>query len=133
MGVRSYLEANFDYEIVDEFLDHYAIMSDNMEKMIIDLAKPAMYDQSIHELFRVFHNIKSSSGFLKIDQMFKLASFVENVLDGIRANQSEVNEETTTWLLQISDMFATWNDDLKEDKELSRIKYSLLKIPDLEK
>jgi two-component system chemotaxis sensor kinase CheA len=107
MGVRSYLEANFDYEIVDEFLDHYAIMSDNMEKMIIDLAKPAMYDQSIHELFRVFHNIKSSSGFLKIDQMFKLASFVENVLDGIRANQSEVNEETTTWLLQISDMFAT--------------------------
>jgi two-component system chemotaxis sensor kinase CheA len=133
MGVRSDLDANFDYEIVDEFLDHYSMMVDNMEIMILDLSKPNMFEQSINELFRVFHNIKSASGYLKIDQMQKLSAFVEDALEELRANHEAVNEETVNWLLRISDMFAQWNEDLKLDSSLSHIKYSLLKLPDLEK
>ncbi|MDO9266876.1 MAG: Hpt domain-containing protein [Sulfurimonas sp.] len=133
MGIRSDLDSNFDYEIVDEFLDHYSMMVDYMEVMILDLKKPNKYEQSINELFRVFHNIKSASGFLKIVQMSKLSAFVEDALEQIRTNHSSVNEETITWLLEISDMFAAWKDDLKLDNELTHIKYSLLKLPDLEK
>ncbi len=133
MGVRSDLDSNFDYEIVDEFLDHYSMMVSNMEIMIIDLSKPNMYDQSINELFRVFHNIKSASGYLKIEPMSKLSAFVEDALEQIRANHESVNEETVNWLLSISDMYEKWNEDLKLDNELSHIKYSLLKLPDLDK
>ena len=133
MGIRSDLDSNFDYEIVDEFLDHYSMMVDYMEVMILDLKKPNKYEQSVNELFRVFHNIKSASGFLKIVQMSKLSAFVEDALEQIRTNHSSVNEETITWLLEISDMFAAWKDDLKLDNELTHIKYSLLKLPDLEK
>ena len=116
MGIRSDLDSNFDYEIVDEFLDHYSMMVDYMEVMILDLKKPNKYEQSVNELFRVFHNIKSASGFLKIVQMSKLSAFVEDALEQIRTNHSSVNE-----------------DDLKLDNELTHIKYSLLKLPDLEK
>ncbi|MDQ1244163.1 MAG: hypothetical protein QG565_503 [Campylobacterota bacterium] len=133
MGIRSDLDSNFDYEIVDEFLDHYSMMVDYMEVMILDLKKPNKYEQSVNELFRVFHNIKSASGFLKIAQMSRLSAFVEDALEQIRTNHSSVNEETITWLLEISDMFAAWKDDLKLDNELTHIKYSLLKLPDLEK
>lgn len=133
MGIRSDLDSNFDYEIVDEFLDHYSMMVDYMEVMILDLKKPNKYERSINELFRVFHNIKSASGFLKIVQMSRLSAFVEDALEQIRTNHSSVNEETITWLLEISDMFAAWKDDLKLDNELTHIKYSLLKLPDLEK
>lgn len=133
MGVRSNLDANFDFEIVDEFLDHYSMMVDSMEVMIIDLAKPNMYQRCVDELFRVFHNIKSASGYLKIVPMTKLSSFVEDELEDLRKRKPPVSEETTNWLLAISDMFSMWNDDLKLDNELSKIKYSLLKIPDLEK
>jgi chemotaxis protein histidine kinase CheA len=133
MGVRSDLDSNFDYEIVDEFLDHYSMMVEYMEVMILDLKKPNMFEQSINELFRVFHNIKSASSFLKITQMSKLAAFVEEALEQIRMRHESVNEETINWLLEISDMFAAWKDDLKLDNELTRIKYSLLKLPDLEK
>jgi len=48
MGVKSYLDANFDFEIVDEFLDHYSMMVDSMEMMIIDLSKPALHEKSIN-------------------------------------------------------------------------------------
>jgi two-component system chemotaxis sensor kinase CheA len=132
MGIRSDLEANFDFEIVDEFLDHYSMMVESMEIMILDLSKPNMYERSVNELFRVFHNIKSASGYLKIGSMFKLASFVEDALEELRKKTTPISEETTNWLISISDMFSAWNDDLKLDNQLSKIKYSLLKIPDLD-
>ncbi|MBA1438292.1 MAG: Hpt domain-containing protein [Epsilonproteobacteria bacterium] len=130
MGIRSDLDAGFDFEIVDEFLDHYAMMVDSMEIMIMDLTKPKFYKRSINELFRVFHNIKSASGYLKIAPMNKLAAFVENELEILRQKEPPVNDETINWLLAISDMFALWQDDLHLDNELTKIKFSLLKIPD---
>lgn len=132
MGIRSDLDANFDFEIVDEFLDHYSMMVDSMEVMILDLSKPTMYERSVNELFRVFHNIKSASSYLKIIPMAKLSAFVEDELEILRKKAPPVTEETTNWLLAISDMFAAWHDDLKRDSSLAKIKYSLLKIPDLE-
>lgn len=133
MGIRSDLDANFDFEIVDEFLDHYSMMIDSMEVMIIDLTKENMYKRSINELFRVFHNIKSASGYLKIEPMSKLAAFVESELEELREKEPPINEETVNWLLEVSDMFAAWQDDLKLDNELTKIKFSLLKIPDTDK
>jgi len=132
MGARSDLDANFDFEIVDEFLDHYSMMVESMEVMIIDLGKPNMYHRSVNELFRVFHNIKSASSYLKLISMSKLAAFVEDELEVLRTKEPPVTEETTAWLLSISDMFAVWQEDLKMDRALTKIKYSLLKIPDME-
>jgi len=133
MGIRSDLVENFDFEIIDEFLDHYSMMVESMEVMILDLSAGNSYERSVNELFRVFHNIKSASGYLQITSMFKLSSFVEDELEALRHKQAPVSEETTNWLLAISDMYASWQDDLKLDNQLSKIKYSLLKIPDLEK
>lgn len=133
MGVRSDLEASFDFDLVDEFLDHYAMMVESMEIMILDLAKPDTYERSVNELFRVFHNIKSASGFLKIVPMAKLSAFVESELEDLRAIDKPVSDETINWLLSVSDMYAQWQEDFQLDNELSKIKYSLLKIPDLEK
>lgn len=132
MGIRSDLDSNFDYEVVDEFYDHYTMMVESMEVMIIDLSKPDMYHRSIDELFRVFHNIKSASGFLKIEPMRRLSTFVEEFLDELREKDTVITETTVNWLLQISDVFVSWKEDIKEDNELTRVKYSLLKIPDLD-
>jgi len=133
MGIKSDLDANYDFEIVDEFLDHYSMMIDSMEVMILDLSKANMQKRSIDELFRVFHNIKSASGYLKITPMSRLATLVEDELEQLRSSTRPVNEETINWLLQISDMFSTWQQNFKMDEELAKVQFSLLKIPDLEK
>ncbi len=131
MGIRSKLEINYDFEIVDEFLDHYSLMVDVMELLVLDLTKKEMYRRSVEELFRVFHNIKSASAFLHIEPMTKLAGFVENELEILRQREEPANDETINWLLSISDMFSLWQKDLDADKEhLTPIKFSLLKIPD---
>ena len=132
MGARRELEANFDFEIVDEFLEHYSMMVDIMEPLIVNLSKENKYKDDINELFRIFHNLKSASSFLKLESMIRLSTFVENALETLRNEEGPANEEVITWLLNISDMFEKWNDDLKLDNELSKIEFSLLKLPDLE-
>lgn len=133
MGIKSDLDANFDFEIVHEFLDHYSMMIDSMEVMILDLSKPNMQKRSIYELFRVFNNIKSASGYLQITPMSRLATLVEDELEQLKSSSRPVNEETINWLLEISDMFAAWHQNFKMDTELTKVRFALLKIPDLEK
>ncbi|MDF1874400.1 Hpt domain-containing protein [Sulfurimonas sp. SAG-AH-194-I05] len=133
MGIKSDLDAEFDFDIIDEFLDHYSMMVESMEIMILDLSKSHMQRRSVDELFRVFHNIKSASGYLKIEAMSRLASLVEDELDQLRTREITINEETINWLLEVSDMFAAWQQNFRMDEKLDKVKFSLLKIPDLEK
>ncbi len=133
MGIKSDLDANFDFEIIDEFLDHYSMMIESMEIMILDLSKSGKQQRSVDELFRVFHNIKSASGYLQIAPMSRLSTLVEDELEQLRSSDKPVNEETITWLLEISDMFEAWHQNFKLDEDLDKVRFSLLKIPDLDK
>ena len=78
MGIRSDLEKKFDFEIIDEFLDHYSMMVESMEPLIVDLGKLDRYHRNIEELFRTFHNIKSASGYLQMAPIARLATLVED-------------------------------------------------------
>lgn len=133
MGIRSDLEANFDFEIIDEFLDHYAMMVEVMETLIIDLGNSERFRRSTDELFRIFHNIKSATGYLQIESMVRLSAFVEDALEQLRKRDKVVNEETITWLISVADMFMQWQEDFKMDNELAKIHFSLLILPDMEK
>ena len=132
MGARRDLEANFDFEIVDEFLDHYAMMVEVMEGLIVDLSSEERYHRSLDELFRIFHNIKSASNFLQMEPMVRLSTFVEDALEQMRSYPGPANDDVVNWLLEINDTFTQWQEDLKLDNELTKIKFSLLKLPDLE-
>ena len=132
MGIRSDLEKNFDFEIIDEFLDHYSMMVESMEPLIVDLGKPDRYHRNIEELFRIFHNIKSASGYLQMAPIARLATLVEDALEQLRTYDKVVTDETITWLISVSDMFAQWQEDFKMDNELYKIHFSLLILPDME-
>ncbi|MDD4855615.1 MAG: Hpt domain-containing protein [Sulfuricurvum sp.] len=133
MGIRTDLENNFDFEIIDEFLDHYAMMIEIMEPLIINLGNNDRHGRSIEELFRIFHNIKSATSYLKVEPMIRLATFVEDTLEQLREQDTRTNEETISWLIRVSDMFLQWQEDFKMDNELSKIHFSLLILPDMEK
>jgi len=109
------------------------MMIEIMEPLIVDLGNEQRFHRSLDELFRIFHNIKSASGYLKVEPMVRLSTFAENALEQLRTRDSKVNEETITWLIRVSDMFLRWQEDLKMDNELSKIHFSLLILPDMEK
>ena len=131
MGVRTRLEKEFDYDIVDEFLDHFDIMTEGMEYIIIALENGNERIEKINELFRIFHNIKSATGFLKIDQINHLAEISEDLMESIRNNPNTLSEEVIDWLLLVNDQFRTWCEQLEDDEEFEDINPKILNIPEI--
>lgn len=117
MGILAQLEVDFDLEIVEDFISHYAIMCENMEPLIIGLNKPERYEDNIGELFRIFHNMKSAAGFLKLEPIIKLAVLCEDVAEEARILQGPASEEFIDWLLLVSDQFEKYRKDVEKNAD----------------
>ncbi|CAD7287993.1 phosphorelay protein [Campylobacter suis] len=115
MGIFKNLEVEYSYDIAEEFLSHFSLMCDVMEPLIIDLRRPEKYDTNIKELFRIFHNIKSASGFMHTDPILKLTTLAEEVCEEARTLKGPANEKFVDWLLLVSDQFNKYRDDLDQD------------------
>lgn len=117
MGLFSKLEEDFDLEIVEDFISHFGIMCETMEPLIIGLGKQEYYENNVGELFRIFHNMKSAGGFLKLEPIIKLASLCEDVVEEARNLDGPATDEFIDWLLMISDQFEKYRLNIEEDDE----------------
>ncbi len=130
MGLYSQLEIDFDLDIVDDFINHYSIMCESMEPLIINLNKQESFQENIRELFRIFHNLKSAGGFLKLDPIVKLATLSEDVCEEARVLEGPASEEFIDWLLLISDQFEIYRKDIENDAEFfSMLNPLVIKVP----
>ncbi|WP_353661920.1 Hpt domain-containing protein [Hydrogenimonas sp. SS33] len=129
MGIRTTLEQNYDYDIVDEFLDHFDVMTEVMEPAIISLENPKVREEKINELFRIFHNIKSASGFLKLERIHLLAELAEEVMEKLRSGEREVTPEIVDWLLLVNDQLRTWYRQIADDEALGDTDVRILQLP----
>ena len=117
MGILKSLEIDYSYDIVEEFLSHYSLMCDLMEPLIIGLARNDRYNANINELFRIFHNIKSASSFMKLNPIFKLTTLAEEICGEARELQGPANDDFVDWLLLVSDQFEKYKNDIETDAE----------------
>ncbi len=131
MGVYSDLERDFDFDIVDEFFSHYSIMCETTESLIMNLRDENLYKISIEQLFRIFHNIKSATGYLKITAINNIVSLVEEFLEDCRDQKGPASEEFIAWFFIVVDQLVLFRDDLEKDKDqLSPIDKRILKLPE---
>jgi len=126
MGVQDYLYSEFDSEIVEEFLMMLDIVEDNLDLIIEGLYEN--YEENINELFRIFHNLKSATSFLKLERINKFAHFVENVLEKAR-KKKKANESLINWLFNVAEQFHTWYKNIDSNEELAPLNPKVLKIP----
>ena len=131
MGIRTDLEKEFDFEIVDDFVEHFEFMVYAMESIIISLEDVKQYEVNVNELFRIFHNIKSASAFLNIKFLNRLSFLAEDLLSDLRNQEKLENSSVIEWLLKVSDQLHIWKDNLVNDTELAKFDYTLLFIPDI--
>ncbi len=130
MGIFKRLESEFDYDILEEFLGHFGTMSEAMEPLIVKLEKPEWFDRNVNELFRIFHNLKSASGYLKITPINKLVTLAEEVLEECRELEGPASEALIEWLLKISDQLDRYRVDLESDAEnFSPLDHTIIKVP----
>lgn len=129
MGTLSKLEREFDYDIVEEFVNHFAMMCQSIDIALPGLAHPEHYRRSVDDLFRIFHNIKSATAFLRITPINKLCMLAEDVLMLARECKGPASDELIEWIRVLGDQLKTWLDDIEDDNELTSYDLSLIKIP----
>ncbi len=130
MGILTQIEIDFDLDIVDDFVSHYGIMCESMEALIVSLGNEDLYNENVNELFRIFHNIKSAAGFVKLDPIVKLASLVEEVLEEARDLNGPASDEFIDWLLLASDQFEKYRQDIEDDRDyFSMLEPLVIKLP----
>ena len=130
MGIFTKLEQEYDLEIVEEFFSHYSFMIEALESLIIGLEKEDLYTNNINEIFRIFHNIKSSSAYLKIASINKIVILGEEVLQECRNLEGNASDELINWLLLLSDQLQLYKKDLELDlDEMSPTNHNIIKVP----
>ena len=128
MKIQDYLYSEFDSNIIEEFLMMLDIMEDTLDLTIERLNDD--YDEAINDLFRMFHNLKSATGFLKIKRIHNFAHFVEDVLDKAR-EKNKANDELIDWLFRVADQFHEWYGNIDRNEELAPLHPDIFKVPKL--
>ncbi len=129
MGITTQIQEEIDYEIIDEFIQHFGMMLDTLESVIISLEQENRYKQAINEIFRVMHNLKSASSYLKIEPMRKMCELVEETISVARELEGPASAELMDWLLLASDQLKNWYDDIVNDNKLSPTNKKIIRIP----
>ena len=126
MGILDKLYDENDSEIVEEFLNQWDYIIDEIDLVIEKLETD--YTESVNELFRIFHSLKSATAFLKLHRINILAKLVEDVLEVARQRETPT-EELIDWLFLASGQLIKWYQEITHNQELSSIDVRLLKLP----
>jgi two-component system chemotaxis sensor kinase CheA len=76
-------------EIIQEFVTESRDMIDQLEPQIIELGQQSD-PETMNAIFRLFHSMKGSAGFLEFDHMTRVAHAAENLLDLIRNGEIDL-------------------------------------------
>ena len=89
-------------EIIQEFVTESQDMIEQLEPAIIELGQDSD-PEVINSIFRLFHSMKGSAGFLEFDHMTRVAHAAENLLDLIRNGEITLVDNHVTLLCEACD------------------------------
>jgi two-component system chemotaxis sensor kinase CheA len=101
-------------EIIQEFATESRDMIEQLEPAIIELGQNSD-SETINSIFRLFHSMKGSAGFLEFDHMTRVAHAAENLLDLIRNNEIELVPNHVTLLCAACDFAKEALDMVESD------------------
>jgi chemotaxis protein histidine kinase CheA len=123
VGVKDYLYSEFDSEIVDEFLSLLDVIEDNLDILLDEFENNP---EVVNDLFRMFHNLKSATAFLKLKRISNYAHLIEDILNKVRGKEN-ISKDVIDWLYDATAQIHKWYEEINNNEELSKADMSILK------
>ncbi len=101
-------------EIIQEFVTESRDMIEQLEPAIIELGQNSD-SETMNAIFRLFHSMKGSAGFLEFDHLTRVAHAAENLLDLIRNGEIELVPNHVTLLCGACDFAKEGLDMVESD------------------
>ncbi len=109
-----YLPADFDRELMGEFVNECRDLTESAEGALLELEADSENMEAINTVFRAFHTIKGTSGFLGATLMGGLAHKAENLLTRVRDKEILCTGGYADLCLRSCDMLKFLVDDIHE-------------------
>lgn len=108
-----------DLEIFAAFVEEGNEMIDDVEPQLVELEQSQddagnVDLEVVNSIFRLFHSMKGSAGFLELDNIVKLTHKAENLLDIFRKEEAQLEGPDVTLLLKTIDLLRQVMADLAE-------------------
>lgn len=96
-----------DIEILQDFIEESSDMIEQLEPIIIELGRISRsaddWLETMNAIFRLFHSMKGSAGFLELTNIQGVAHSAENLLDLVRSDKITLEQEHVNLLCQACD------------------------------
>lgn len=104
-------------EIIQEFVTESRDMIDQLEPTIIELSQDCSNPdiETINSIFRLFHSMKGSAGFLEFDNIAHVTHAAENLLDLVRSGDIELIPDHVQLLIATCDFSKDALDKVDEE------------------
>ena len=133
MGLLKELETKYDFDVVDDFMTHFGVMSMSLEPLIVGLSKPETFESSVGEILRIFRNLHSASKFLGLEPVAKFMGLCLNLCEGLNEAKSSgcvASDELVDWLLLAADQIESYRRNIDNDEVyFTIINPKLIKMP----
>ncbi|MBN1521685.1 MAG: chemotaxis protein CheA [Candidatus Aureabacteria bacterium] len=105
-------------EIVNDFIVESEEIIEKLDQKMLSLEKDSSSD-TLNQVFRGFHTIKGTSGFLGFQKVSNLTHLSENVLNVLRRGEMSVTPEIVDILLEALDVLRLLVSNIKEEGQES--------------
>ncbi len=106
-------------EIVESFIIETKEILEKLDLNLIELENRPKDNDLLNEVFRSFHTIKGTSGFLGLDRLSKVTHRCEDLLNKLRKGEAELNSELMDGILmaydKIQEMLVNIESNLSDD------------------
>ena len=105
-----------DPELFKDFLIESQELLEGLEEHLVELEAKPDDPELLNGIFRTFHTIKGTAGFLGFSRTSELAHRAEEVLDRLKKGQMSVNQDVMDALLAVLDIMKGLLEDIKESQ-----------------
>lgn len=112
-------------EIVESFLIESKEIVDSLDLDLIELEKNPTDENLLNKVFRSFHTIKGSSGFLNLTKLTALTHRCEDILNKLRKKEAKLNSEIMDSILigydKMKELLQSIETNNNEDVEIESV------------
>jgi two-component system, chemotaxis family, sensor kinase CheA len=100
-------EHSVDKELIDSFVIETRDYLDEIEPTLLEFASGSISEdmETINSIFRAFHSVKGSAGFLGFKTFESVTHRAENILDKVRIGKAKLTSQIVDVLCETIDMF----------------------------
>ncbi|MCU7502574.1 MAG: chemotaxis protein CheA [Ignavibacteria bacterium] len=112
-------------EIFDSFIVETREILEKLDLELVEIEKTPGDRELLNSIFRSFHTVKGTSGFLGLEKLTRLTHRAEDILNKLRKGEAELNDDLMDGILgafdKMKDLLETIETNHNEDLEIEDV------------